>query len=30
MELLIKNTTAVFMDDANSVVERCYIGVNQG
>ena len=30
MELLIKNTTAVSMDDANPVVERCYIGVNQG
>ena len=24
MELLIKNTTAVSMDDANPVVERCY------
>lgn len=30
MELLIQNATAVTMDDANPVVENCYIGVDQG
>ena len=30
MELLIKNATAVTMDDANPVLHNAYIGVDQG